>query len=230
MFNQSAPIFHLVTWADVVVNILLSFALGLGVAAVYRATQKGFKYSISLMHTLVYLTMIVSFVMMIIGSDIARAFSLVGALSVIRFRTAIKDTKDTSFVFWSLAAGMAAGVGYYQVAIVGSAMIGVLVLVVYFSRFGLLKRKEILLKFSMRSEDQGASMPYKSVFDTYLLRYNLLNIRTLNQGSILELTFLVKFIDERNLQEFSSKISAINNLERVALIVCEDDEWSENTI
>jgi uncharacterized membrane protein YhiD involved in acid resistance len=230
MFNQSAPIFHIVTWVDVVINVFLSFFLGLGVAVVYRMTQKGFRYSISLMYTLVYITMIVAFVMMIIGSDIARAFSLVGALSVIRFRTAIKDTKDTSYVFWSLASGMAAGVGYYQVALVGTVLIGILIVVVHYSRFGLVRRKEVVLKFSMKSKDNAVSVPYKDVFDIFLYKYNMLNIRTMHQGEILEMTFLVKFIDEKKISEFSSRLSAIHELDRISLIVCEDDELSENVI
>ena len=230
MFDRSAPIFHFVTWADVVINIGLSFILGVFVATIYRATQKGFKYSISLMHTLVYLTMIVSFVMMVIGSDIARAFSLVGALSVIRFRTAIKDTKDISFVFWALAAGMAAGVGYYQVSIVGTVLIGIFVSIVHYSRMGLLRRKEILLKFAVTAESRRTTLPYKEIFEKYLVKYNLLNIRTFQQGEQLELSFLIKMKDEKELQEFSRQLSSIPVLNRVSLIICEDDEWAENVI
>jgi len=230
MFEQSTPIFNFVTWADVVINITLSFVLGIVVAMVYRSTQKGFKYSISMMHTLIFLSMIVSFVMMIIGSDIARAFSLVGALSVIRFRTAIKDTKDTSFVFWALASGMATGVGYYQVAIVGTLMIGGMILIIQYSRIGLLRRKEVLLKFTVGAGGKQTTLPYQEVFESYLIKYSLLNIRTFQQGELVELSFLIKLKDKNLLEEFSRRLSAIPKLERISLIICEDDEWTENVV
>ena len=77
-------------------------------------------------------------VIMIIGNNLARAFALVGALSIIRFRTVVKDTKDTAYIFWSLAAGMAAGTGSYFLAIIGTIII--LIFGIILNRF-ILKKK-----------------------------------------------------------------------------------------
>ncbi len=82
------------TVADVVISLVLSFVLTSIVAKLYQQTHKGTSYTQSYVHTLVLMGMIVSLVMLIVGSNIARAFSLVGALSIIRFRNAVKETRD----------------------------------------------------------------------------------------------------------------------------------------
>ena len=81
--------------ADILINMLLAFILGLFISYIYKITHKGLSYSQSFMLTIVFVALIVSMVMMVIGNNLARAFALVGALTIIRFRTVIKDTKDT---------------------------------------------------------------------------------------------------------------------------------------
>lgn len=101
-------------------------ALGLAVAAVYFLTQRKRRAeSASFVSTLVLLTVLLSMVSMVIGSDIARAFSLVGALSIVRFRTVVEDTRDTAFVIFAVIVGMAAGSGVYAVPAVGIPLVAV---------------------------------------------------------------------------------------------------------
>ena len=109
LFDINSQIYSFDT---VIINLVLSFILGLLISYVYRKTHKGLSYSQSFIITAVLVTVIVAMVIMIIGNNLARAFALVGALSIIRFRTVVKDTKDTAYIFWSLAAGMAAGTGW----------------------------------------------------------------------------------------------------------------------
>ena len=103
--------------SEVIINICLAFLLGIFISFIYKSTHKGLSYSQSFMLTLVYVTIIVSIVMMLIGNNLARAFALVGALSIIRFRTVVKDTKDTAYVFLSLVAGMVMGTSSYFIGI-----------------------------------------------------------------------------------------------------------------
>ena len=100
-------------------NLGLACVLGLIISLIYKKTHTGLSYSQSFLITIIFVTVIVSMVMMVIGNSLARAFALVGALSIIRFRTVIKDTKDTAYVFIALAAGMAAGTSSYLLAISG---------------------------------------------------------------------------------------------------------------
>ena len=103
--------------SEIILNLTVSFILGLVVSIVYKKTHKGLSYSQSFVVTNIFIAVIVCMVIMIIGNNLARAFALVGALSIIRFRTVVKDTKDTAYIFWSLAVGLAAGTGSYFLAI-----------------------------------------------------------------------------------------------------------------
>ncbi len=109
MFDSLVAEAETLTIEGVVMRVALSFVLGLGTALLYRKTHQSPSCSRSFINTLVMLAMVTCMVMMVIGNNIARAFSLVGALSIIRFRTAVKDTRDTAFVFFALASGMASG-------------------------------------------------------------------------------------------------------------------------
>ncbi|MBC8507271.1 MAG: DUF4956 domain-containing protein, partial [Chloroflexi bacterium] len=117
------------TVADVVIALILSFLLTSVIANVYQRTHKGTSYTQSYVHTLVLMGMIVSLVMLIVGSNIARAFSLVGALSIIRFRNAVKETRDVGFIFFAMAIGMANGTRFYLLAIIATAVISFVILI-----------------------------------------------------------------------------------------------------
>ena len=104
---------------EILINLTLSFILGVVVSLIYKRTHKGLSYSQSFMITNIFVSVIVCMVIMIIGNNLARAFALVGALSIIRFRTVVKDTKDTAYIFWALAVGMASGTGSYFLALAG---------------------------------------------------------------------------------------------------------------
>ena len=97
--------------ANVFAAVGISLLLGIYVALIYHLVTPPATYSVSIQRTLMSLSMIVALVMLIISNQIARAFTLVGALAVIRFRTPVKDPKDAAFIFLSLAGGMGAGVG-----------------------------------------------------------------------------------------------------------------------
>jgi len=105
----------------------LAAALGLFVSWIYRKTHQGFSYTASFNMTLVMVTMIVSIIMITIGSNIALSLGLIGSLSIIRFRTVLKDTVDMAYLFWAIASGLAVGSGNYMFAVCVTPMIGVIV-------------------------------------------------------------------------------------------------------
>ena len=98
---------------------------------VYRFTHRNVSYSQSYVQTLVILGMLISLIMLVVGSNIARAFALVGALSVVRFRNAIKETRDVGFIFLVMGVGMAAGTRFYTLAIVAAVAICLVIVVMY---------------------------------------------------------------------------------------------------
>lgn len=107
-----------------VITLLLAFVLGQAVAWLYALTHRGLSYSRNMVHSLVLLTMIISTVMLVVGDSVARAFGLVGAVALVRFRTVVRDARDTTFIFFALAVGIAVGVQHHALAVVGTLAIG----------------------------------------------------------------------------------------------------------
>jgi hypothetical protein len=116
---------------DVIVSLLLATGLGLLIARIYRATNRGLNFELHFVTTLILLAPIVAVVMLFIRGDLVLSLGLIGSLSIIRFRTPIKDTRDMIFLFWTIAVGLGAGTYNWSVIIVATAVIAVLALTVY---------------------------------------------------------------------------------------------------
>ena len=104
------------TWEQVLLNIAVSILIGLVIYVSYYISHRGTIYSKKFNVTLVSLTVLTGTVMTVIGNNIALSLGMVGALSIVRFRTAIKDSRDTAYIFWSIIVGICCGVGDYLVA------------------------------------------------------------------------------------------------------------------
>ena len=118
-----------VNMVDMVLCILLSFAIGLFIFFIYRKTYQGVLYSSSFGVTLIALTMITSLVILAVTSNVVLSLGMVGALSIVRFRTAIKEPLDIAFLFWAIAAGIVLAAGMIPLAVFGSVLIGVIILI-----------------------------------------------------------------------------------------------------
>lgn len=118
-----------VSLLDMTMALLLAFALGLFIYFVYKKTFAGVMYSSSFGVTLIALTMITTLVILAVTSNVVLSLGMVGALSIVRFRTAIKEPLDIAFLFWSIAVGIVLAAGLIPLAVFGSAVIGVVLLV-----------------------------------------------------------------------------------------------------
>ena len=118
-----------VSLLDMFVAIALSFGLGMFIFLVYKKTYSGVMYSASFGTTLIALTMITTVVILAVTSNVVLSLGMVGALSIVRFRTAIKEPLDIAFLFWSIAAGIVLAAGLIPLAVFGSGMIGIILLV-----------------------------------------------------------------------------------------------------
>lgn len=114
---------------DMILTIVLSFGIGLFIFLVYKKTYRGIMYSAGFGTTLIALTMITAIVILAVTSNVVLSLGMVGALSIVRFRTAIKDPMDIAFLFWSIGAGIILAAGMIQLAIIGSVCIGIILLV-----------------------------------------------------------------------------------------------------
>ena len=152
-----------------------SFFLALLIGYTYRVTHQGPSYSQTTVHTMIIMAVVVSLIMLIIGTNIARAFSLVGALSIIRFRNAVKESRDVAFYFLAMAIGMACGTHHVANAAVFTLVI--CPMIYSLSRFGVGSKPtfEILLRITV-DEEVDYQIAFDEVFYQYLSTSDLLSV------------------------------------------------------
>ncbi len=209
------------TIGDVLTNLVVAFVCTLIISVFYRITYRGPGYSISYINSLVILGMITSIVIMVIGNNLARAFGLVGAMSIIRFRTAVKDTMDIIYIFFSLAIGMAAGVGLHIIAIIGTLFIGTIIFILSKTNALSMAGDKFLLQFTYAGHEISENTPYNPVLKKYCRRINLLNIKSiLNNGS--EISYHVSLRNKKLNHEFISELGAVEGVKQINLYFDEE--------
>ncbi len=132
-------------------SLVIAFAIGLFIVYVYRKTYTGVVYSKAYALCIVMLSMVTAMIIRTISSNISLSLGMVGALSIVRFRTAIKEPVDTSFMFWGISAGIMAGAGLYVPSIVASLCIGVLYFGAYLMGFRVSNRYLLVIKYNERA-------------------------------------------------------------------------------
>lgn len=189
--------------------ITVSLILGLIIAFTYSATQDETVYQRSLALTLVMLPVILSVIILFVGSNIARAFSLAGTLSIIRFRSAPGDVKDIGFIFFDIAAGLACGVGLYGYG----AMFVIILCAAMFAieKTGLFSRKSNcrVLKIVV-PENLNHTEAFSEVLKSYTKSFRLERIKTTDLGSLFEVKYQVVLKNSTDEKEFMDELRCRN--------------------
>lgn len=206
--------------ADVIANVLVALTCGLILSIIYRVTYRGPSYSVTFVNALVLLTIIASIVIMVIGNNIARAFGLVGAMSIIRFRTAIRDTMDLVFIFLSLAIGMACGVGLTAVALVGTLIAGMVVLALTYSHFGAPRRRHFLLQIVRQSSEQA---DLNQSLAKVCKSLKLVSMKNVGMEDMTESNYHITLKDVRKTDEIVRVIRQLKGVLQVNVYFDEDD-------
>jgi len=175
-----------------VANMATALTCGLLIAFFYRLTYRRQGRSAVFVNSLVALSMITTIVITVIGNNLARAFGLVGALSIIRFRMAVKDVKDIVFIFFALSVGMATGVDLLLTAVIGTVFIGIVVFVLSRRPGARPKRREFILRFSFTPPPEpGEQAPYQSTLEKHCKRRELVKAKPSRAGDTLALSYAV---------------------------------------
>lgn len=211
-----------ITMMQIIMRLLVTFVLSLVVAWVYRKTHKGLSYSQSLVFTMVIISMLIAMTMMVVGNSLARAFALLGAFTIIRFRTVVKDTKDTSFIFFSLVIGMAVGTGNYEIGILATIVISIIIWMLWKIDFGSMRRHDYLVSFYLDTT-QSATKDHTELFKDYLKDSLLVNMNSHKNGAVFEFIYNIKLRDMKKLHDFTKELSSIPGIDRVSIINSRDD-------
>ena len=207
-----------ITVLSALTTIFAAVILGIIVTVIYYKTQDDATYQRSMAVTLLMLPVILSVIILFVGSNIARAFSLAGTLSIIRFRSAPGDPKDIGFIFFDIAAGLACGVGLYAYGFMFVIILGILLVIVEKGRFFEKKYIQKTLKITIPE-----NLNYEGAFDDILVKYTkkytLMKIKTTDLGSLFEINYNVTMEAGQNEQEFLNELRVRNGNLNIVLSV-----------
>jgi uncharacterized membrane protein YhiD involved in acid resistance len=222
MFEQfkSLELFP-VTIFDVVTNLIVALICGLIIAIVYRFIYKGPSYSVSYVNSLVMLTLITSIVILVIGNNLARAFGLVGAMSIIRFRTAVRDVQDIVFIFFALTIGMAAGVGLHAIAIFGTLIISIVAIILVTFNFGAPRKREYLIQLTYISNPEN-EVKLDAILKKHCRKLRLVNMKAISDDRI-EGFYQVTYKNKEKSSELLRELTNFDQVINVNLFFDEDD-------
>jgi uncharacterized membrane protein YhiD involved in acid resistance len=204
---------------QIVVSMAIALVCGLLIAFFYCLTRRR-DYSAVFVNSLVALSMITTIVITVIGNNLARAFGLVGALSIIRFRMGVQDISDIVFIFFALAVGMAAGVGLPVTALAGTLFIGAVAVLLSRVHSESPRAREFILRFSFTLPDSPGQpgRAYRSVLARFCKRYELVRLRPAKGGDALALSFSVDLRDSSRNEELVRELWHVPGVDRVDLI------------
>lgn len=199
--------------SDLFIALGLGFLIGIIIAIVYRKTYRGVLYSPSFTLTLIMLTLITTPVVMCIKNDIALSMGMVGALSIVRFRTAVKDPLDTAYMFWALTMGILLGAGLYLIAVIVVLCIAVLMFVLSFAKLTMPNAYLLVLHYDEFCEAAIQSELNRSV------KSSKLRSKTLTRAGA-EMTYEVR-LSERT--EVVTRMLDIEGVHDATLVACQSE-------
>jgi len=203
----------------VISALLLSFVLCSVIAKLYQLTFQSLSYSRSFVHTLILGGMIVCMVMMSMGDSIARGIGVLGALSLIRFRTVVRDPRDMMFLFAALGLGIACGAGMFAVAVTGCIMLSSVIVLLHWAPFATRRRYEAMLRFLVEADKDKSRDEVNAVLAECCSAYTLMAMREAVQGDLLEYSYQVRLIDPSYQVDIIKKLEAIDSIAEVNLVM-----------
>jgi uncharacterized membrane protein YhiD involved in acid resistance len=204
--------------SKILITLLISFFVGLFIYVLYRRIFSGILYSKSFNVSLIGMTLITSMVIIAINSNLVLSLGMVGALSIVRFRTPIKDPTDLIFLFWAAAAGIVTGAGFYSLAIVGSAIVG-LVLFVFVKKATF----ETPYLMVVNCDGDGSEQALVKSLHSLVKRYNVKQ-KTVTPGNI-EMTLEVRLQGQET--QFVNQIAELSGVKNAVLISYSGDYVSQ---
>lgn len=208
--------------SSILVSMALALVLGLIIGWIYRFTHRGLSYSQSFVITLVLMCITVSAVMMVIGSNLARAFALVGALTIVRFRTVVKDPKDTAFIFFALTEGIASGTGNYILGAISTVFIGTVALILSKTNFGAIIKTEFILRFRY-DRNAGGEDEYVQLISELTKTSTLIHIEPSGDGRYITITYDIFLRPGVRVDEMARRLEQIAGVDNLTLVYSRND-------
>lgn len=211
------------TLTNTLIVITAAIILGFLISLVYMRTTKKAGYSPSFTVTLIMLPVIISIIILLVGNNVARAFSLAGAFSLIRFRSAPGEPKDIAYVFFTLAVGLCCGMGYIGYAIIFTIILCLVMLILDVTKFAMPKTKAMSLKIIV-PEDLNYEGVFDEILNSYTTNYKIESIRTRDFGALFELNYSIHLLEEANQKQFIDALRCRNGNLNITLTINSQNE------
>lgn len=208
--------FESLDFASVLFSLFLAIAVAFVISQIYKYTHRGLNYELAFMSTLVLLAPIISVVMLFIRGDLVLSLGLIGSLSIIRFRTPIKDTRDMVFLFWVIAVGLGCGTYNWNVVIISTIVISIVMFILYFVRYGQSNATDFVLvvtgKLALNNREIG------QVLKRYARESRIRSQEV--DDEFWEIIFEVRLIDlgEERTGALFNELKAIEGVDKVSLL------------
>lgn len=202
--------------ANILFSLFLAIAVAFIISQIYKYTHRGLNYELAFMSTLVVLAPIIAVVMLFIRGDLVLSLGLIGSISIIRFRTPIKDTRDMVFIFWVIAVGLGAGTFNWNVVILSTIVISLVMFLLHFIRYGHSKATDYVLVVSGTKALKNTEIG--QVLKDYAREVRVRSQET--EGDYWEIIFEVqlKAMTEETVQELHDRINLIPGVGKVSLL------------
>ena len=204
----------------IIYTIMLSFLLSVVLAVIYQKTFRGLSYSRNYVQAIVLISIISAVIIQSVGDSLARGIGIMAAMAIIRFRTNLKDPRDTLFLFASLAAGISCGAYAFNVAIIGTAGFSLAAIILYFSPLGPNSYYDGMLRFNVPAENDERSR-LETTIHQYCKAFSLVTLRELEQGNRMDYAYHIKLRRGKTHESFLADLRKIRSMKGLSLMMQE---------
>ncbi len=206
------------SYMDMIIALAVSFVLGLFIMQVYKKTFKGVMYSESFSISLLALSLITTLIILAVTSNVVLSLGMVGALSIVRFRSAIKEPMDIAYLFWSISVGIVTGAGLIPLAVIGSVFIGI-VMVIFVNRKTTKNPYILVINCSDDDAENNALIKLSKTVEKYNVKS-----KTVSPVNGVEVTIEISLKEQST--KFINEISKLNGISNVVLVSYNGDYMS----
>ena len=215
---SSAP----VNWPAMILGLLIAFASGQVVAWIYMLTHSGLSYSRSFVNALIIMPTLVSLVMMVLSNNLITAFGMMAVFAIVRFRNILRDTLDTSYVLTVIVIGMATGTQKFASAIVGTALVSLAMLYLWYTSFGSRHRYDVIVNLHWSRAIKELT-DLRRILDRHSWKAHLASQRSHEGYEGTDLSYRLLLRDSNRVEDLLTELRQISGVSRVTSMLAEDE-------
>jgi len=209
-------------WPAMILGLLLAFGAGQVIAWVYMLTHSGLSYSRSFVNSLIIMPMLVCLVMMVLSNNLITAFGMMAVFAIVRFRNILRDTLDTTYVLTAIVIGMATGTQKYASAIIGAALVALIMLYLWYTSFGSRHRYDVIVNLHWARSIKDLH-ELGRLLERHSWKSHLASQRSHEGYEGTDLSYRLLLRDANRVEDLLNEVRQVNGVSRVTSMLAEDE-------